>query len=175
MVWRASGQRSGACSAVVTVRALGAGALLLGLAATRTGAGTTFVDQAHPSGRADRGKRRVRAAPRGSAAARGGLKESDPGAAPTGIFSSRVVPAVTRHRAAFQFTTTARGALRVDLHDASGRHVRALLEDADMAPGLHSLNFDARDDHGHRLASGVYSYRAQAAERSVAGRFVVAR
>ena len=116
MVWRASGQRSGACSAVVTVRA-----------------------------------------------------------APTGIFSSRVVPAVARHRAAWQFTTTARSALRVDLYDASGRHVRALLEDADMAPGLHSLNFDARDDHGHRLASGVYSYRAQAAERSVAGRFVVAR
>jgi hypothetical protein len=64
---------------------------------------------------------------------------------------------------------------RVDLFDASGRHVRALLDDADMAPGLHSLNFDARDDHGDRLASGVYFYRVQAAERSVAGRFVIVR
>jgi len=116
MVWRASGQRSGACSAVVTVRA-----------------------------------------------------------APTAMFSARVVPAVTRYVAALQFTTTARSSLRVDLYDASGRHVRALLEDADMAPGLHSLNFDARDDHGDRLASGVYFYRVQAAERSVAGRFVVVR
>jgi hypothetical protein len=105
----------------------------------------------------------------------GGAKDDEPGAGATNAFSARVVPAVTRSTAALQFTLIARSTLRVDLFDASGRHVRALLDDAEMAPGLHSLNFDARDDHGDRLASGVYFYRVQAAERSVAGRFVIVR
>jgi hypothetical protein len=105
----------------------------------------------------------------------GGAKDDDPGTGTTNAFSARVVPAVTRSTAALQFTTTARSSLRVDLFDASGRHVRALMDDADMAPGLHTLNFDARDDHGDRLVSGVYFYRVQAAERSVAGRFVIVR
>ena len=44
-----------------------------------------------------------------------------------------------------------------------------------MAPGLHSVNFDAQDESGSRLGPGVYFYRVQALERSVAGKLVVVR
>jgi hypothetical protein len=44
-------------------------------------------------------------------------------------FGARMVPSITSSVATLQFTTTRRGAVRADLFDASGRRVKALLEE----------------------------------------------
>ena len=71
--------------------------------------------------------------------------------------------------------TTQRGPVQIELFDAAGRRVRTLVDEADMAPGVHSQQFDGRGEHGGRLESGMYFYRVRAAERSVVGRLVLAR
>jgi hypothetical protein len=90
-------------------------------------------------------------------------------------FGVRLVPTVTGGTATLQFTTTRAGPVRIALFDASGRQVRTLLDQPVVAPGLHSLNFDAQGEHGDRLGPGVYFYRVQAVERSVSGRLVLLR
>jgi hypothetical protein len=90
-------------------------------------------------------------------------------------FGARMVPSITSSAATLQFTTTRRGAVRADLFDASGRRVKELLDESDMAPGLHTLNVDGRSERGDRLGAGVYFYRLQATERSVVGRLVFVR
>jgi parallel beta-helix repeat protein len=90
-------------------------------------------------------------------------------------FGARMVPSITSSIATLQFTTTRHGAVRADLFDASGRRVKELLDESDMAPGLHTLNVDGRSERGDRLGAGVYFYRLQATERSVVGRLVFVR
>jgi len=90
-------------------------------------------------------------------------------------FGARMVPTITSSVATLHFTTTRRGAVRVDLFDASGRRVKGLMDESDMAPGLHTLNVDSRSDRGDRLGAGVYFYRVQATERSAVGRLVFVR
>ena len=50
-----------------------------------------------------------------------------------------------------------------------------LLDEPDLSPGAHSLQFDGRSDRGDRLDSGVYFYRVQAAGRTAVGRLVLTR
>ena len=65
----------------------------------------------------------------------------------------------------FNPETTIRFALRerqrVSLHiyDIRGRKVRTLLQNAELAPGWHEMIWDARDDAGRPVASGVYLYQ----------------
>lgn len=104
----------------------------------------------------------------------------DPAGAATGAglpveFGARMVPTVTHADATLHLSLTRRGPVRVDLFDASGRLVRNLLDDPDMAPGSHLLRVDGRGGRGDRLGSGVYFYRVQAAERSAVGRYVLVR
>jgi hypothetical protein len=55
--------------------------------------------------------------------------------------------------------TLARGGeMRLDLFDLSGRHVRQLVEGV-RAPGAQIANWDLRDDHGRRVAPGLYLSR----------------
>jgi len=76
---------------------------------------------------------------------------------------------------ALHLSLTRPGRVRADLYDASGRLVRALHDEPDMAPGLHRLPVDGRSDRGDPLASGMYFLRVQAAERSAVVRFVLVR
>ena len=50
------------------------------------------------------------------------------------------------------------GQARVGVYDRSGRLVRSLL-DAGLKPGSYSLAWRGEDDHGRRLAQGVYFVR----------------
>jgi PKD repeat protein len=50
------------------------------------------------------------------------------------------------------------GRVVVDVFDVTGRRVRRLL-DRSYGQGLHTADFDGRDDRGQVLASGVYVYR----------------
>jgi hypothetical protein len=90
-------------------------------------------------------------------------------------FGAWVAPNVVRTEAVLSFATTRPGPVRVDLHDAAGRRVRTLLDDARVEPGLHRILLDGRSDRGDRLESGLYFYRVQAAERTATGKIVFSR
>lgn len=49
------------------------------------------------------------------------------------------------------------GRARVHIFDVAGRHVRTL--EAEVVPGRNTLQWDGRDDDGHRTGPGVYVYR----------------
>jgi hypothetical protein len=53
------------------------------------------------------------------------------------------------------------GHVRLDVHNLRGQLVRTLV-DGPLGAGTHGLSFDARDEAGRPLASGVYIYRLQA-------------
>ena len=108
----------------------------------------------------------------GAAAIASGESAHD-GAALT--FGAWVTPSVLRTDAVLSFVTTRAGGVRVQLYDAAGRLVRDLLDDANVAPGMHRIALDGRSDRGDRLESGMYFYRVQAAERTALGKVVVAR
>lgn len=88
-------------------------------------------------------------------------------------FSMRAEPNVLRDG-----RTTLRYALPEVLHvdlaiyDVSGRRVRTLVHE-NRAAGSHVIGWNARNDHGQFLSSGVYFYRIDAGGRSQAGRLVL--
>ena len=49
--------------------------------------------------------------------------------------------------------------VRVEIYNAAGQRVRALL-DHDMDAGAQTVSWDGRDDHGRDVSSGLYVYRA---------------
>src|SRR2546422_360806 len=56
--------------------------------------------------------------------------------------------------------------LTLDIFDIQGRHLRRLLLGS-QAPGTYRATWDARDDRGRRVQSGVYFYRLRAGDDSV--------
>jgi hypothetical protein len=50
------------------------------------------------------------------------------------------------------------GPVVLTLHDPAGRRIRTLFEDRGGA-GIRAVIWDGRDDHGHRVAAGVYLCR----------------
>jgi len=65
---------------------------------------------------------------------------------------------------AFEVRLAEGGAARVRVYDAGGRLVRAIWDGA-LAAGAHPLAWDARDERGLPVASGVYMLRLEAGGR----------
>jgi hypothetical protein len=59
-----------------------------------------------------------------------------------------------------EYTLGASGPVRLNVYDATGRHVRTLV-DRTESRGDHRVMFDGRDGSGQPLASGVYLYRLE--------------
>ena len=89
--------------------------------------------------------------------------------------AASIAPSPASPEPLLRFSTTRPGPVRIDVFDVTGRRLRRLVDAPFMAPGLHSVMLEGRDDQGRRLGSGVYFYRVQATERSFTGRFVIAR
>jgi hypothetical protein len=53
------------------------------------------------------------------------------------------------------------GNVTIAIFDVAGRHVRTLVQGA-LPVGRYEANWDARDDAGRRVGSGVYFYRMDA-------------
>jgi len=51
--------------------------------------------------------------------------------------------------------------VKLNIYDASGRKVKALVNGTEAA-GYHNVNWDARDDYGRRVSSGVYFVKFEA-------------
>jgi hypothetical protein len=49
------------------------------------------------------------------------------------------------------------------IYNVLGEVVRTLVDEA-MVPGVHHKVWDGRDDHGNRVASGIYFYRLRAGD-----------
>ncbi len=56
------------------------------------------------------------------------------------------------------YTLSEEAAVHLAVYSPDGRRLRVLVEDWNSA-GFHKVEFDGRDDAGHRLSSGVYYYR----------------
>jgi hypothetical protein len=54
------------------------------------------------------------------------------------------------------FGVTTRGPAQLVIYDVRGRVVRVLVDEPDIAPGIHQAAWDGRDDQGRAVASGVY-------------------
>jgi hypothetical protein len=63
----------------------------------------------------------------------------------------------------------------VDVFDLRGRLVRRLLGGRDLEPGSHALSWDLSDDHGSRVASGVYFARVRAGDEQATRKVFVTR
>ena len=66
-----------------------------------------------------------------------------------------------RPRTVLHFSLPTARDVELRVFDVAGRAVKTLAR-GPMGPGVHTLQWDATDDHGGRLASGVYFYRLTA-------------
>jgi hypothetical protein len=94
-------------------------------------------------------------------------------------FRSRVslsAPAPNPSGGAMRFSVTVAEEMRirVAVYNVSGRRVRTIV-DATMPAGTRSLEWDARDDAGLRVASGAYYLRLDADGRQQARKLMVVR
>ena len=62
--------------------------------------------------------------------------------------------------------------MALELYDLGGRLVRTLVRAAQPA-GQYQVTWDGRDDHGRRLASGVYFVRLSLGARQQVKRLVI--
>ncbi len=53
------------------------------------------------------------------------------------------------------------GTVRLAIYNTAGQLVRTLVN-GDMSPGVHQMTWDARDDQGQQVTSGLYLYRIEA-------------
>jgi hypothetical protein len=66
------------------------------------------------------------------------------------------------------------GTARLEVFDAAGRQVRRLL-DAVVTAGQHDVVWDGRDNRGHSMPPGSYTYRLIAEGRTLSRRLVLLR
>lgn len=79
------------------------------------------------------------------------------------------------HRAVLAFDLQDPVPLRLQVFDIAGRPVRTLVDDARHPSGSHAYTWNGEDDHGRRVAPGLYYYRLEAGDRVLARKLVLAR
>jgi hypothetical protein len=73
-----------------------------------------------------------------------------------------------------RFQLAQAGSARLEVFNLAGQRVR-VLQDGDLPAGTHSLRFDARNDAGRELGSGLYFYRLSAGGQSRTERMLLVR
>jgi hypothetical protein len=81
-------------------------------------------------------------------------------------------PNPAREKTQFRLELPGPMQVRVELFDVGGRRVRTLLDESRGA-GTSNLTFDLRDEHGQRLAQGIYLVQARLGESVITRRLVV--
>jgi hypothetical protein len=67
------------------------------------------------------------------------------------------------------------GAVSLAIHDVAGRRVRTLVPTGEMAAGEYRIEWDGRDDAGHRLPTGIYWARLASRGRVEVERLMIVR
>jgi parallel beta-helix repeat protein len=103
---------------------------------------------------------------------------------PTGVAGTRSPEPVLMQNAPNPFGSSTRisfvvppgesGPVTVDIYDVRGRHVRQLV-DADGLSGASATEWNGRDDHGRRVATGIYIYRLSVGSHAVTRRMTLVR
>ena len=75
-------------------------------------------------------------------------------------------------RTRIRFALEEDGPVDLSLYDAGGRRIRRLIE-GNLAAGVHSADWDGRDERGKPVAPGVYYYRVVTPEGSRARKLVL--
>jgi hypothetical protein len=83
-------------------------------------------------------------------------------------------PNPAREHSSFRLELPVPTRAQVEVFDISGRRVRTLLDETRGA-GSENLTFDLRDEHGSRLAQGVYLVRARLGETAIMRRLIITR
>jgi hypothetical protein len=78
---------------------------------------------------------------------------------PAVISLERPVPDPMRGVATIRFSLPHRAQTSVSIRSATGSLVRVISGPQSLAPSTYSLSWDGCDDHGHRVAPGVYFWR----------------
>ncbi len=117
----------------------------------------------------------------GAMTAHHGLQSSSPtaGVAPSSTRSPSLAfaaptPNPMRGAATFTLVLGTRGPLRVGLYDVQGRLVRTL-RDGESPAGEQRITWDGRDEHGARVAPGLYLARAEGNGRALVRRVCLLR
>jgi hypothetical protein len=87
---------------------------------------------------------------------------------------SAPAPNPARERSSFRLELPVPMRVQVEVFDISGRRIRTLLDEARGA-GVENLAFDLRDDHGSRLAQGIYLVRARLGDTAIMRRLIITR
>jgi hypothetical protein len=98
-----------------------------------------------------------------------GIASLAPGPVLFGAFPN---PSASRTTIAFELPAPA--AVRLEVFDAVGRHVRTLAPGV-FGPGLHEVSWNGRNDQGREVASGVFLYRLDAEGTRRSGRLTLVR
>jgi PKD repeat protein len=86
-----------------------------------------------------------------------------------------VAPNPLNPQGKLSFVVTKPGVTTIQVFDLNGRLVRTLMQREYLAPGLHDVTIDGRNEQGNKLASGVYYYRVQSADGISKGSIAVLR
>lgn len=90
-------------------------------------------------------------------------------------FAIRVCPNPSIGRTEIRCALAAPAPLVIRIHDAAGRLVRTLENEAHVPAGPRITVWDGRDTAGRRLPAGVYTYQALAGHNSGSGRLILLR
>ena len=80
---------------------------------------------------------------------------------PRTLSLDRPLPDPMRGHATIRFSVPRRTRASVSIRSATGALVRVLSGPQSLAPNTYSLTWDSRDDHGRRVAPGVYFWRLE--------------
>ena len=83
-------------------------------------------------------------------------------------------PNPARERAKFDLELPGPMQVQVEVFDVGGRRVRTLLDEP-RAAGIEDLTFDLRDEHGSRLAQGIYLVRVRLGNTVIMRRLAITR
>lgn len=72
-----------------------------------------------------------------------------------GLFEGSIGHLDTNPQTVLKYEIAAVGSVRLDVFDFAGCKVKALIQETQPA-GTHSITWQARDEQGHSLFSGVY-------------------
>jgi hypothetical protein len=96
----------------------------------------------------------------------------DPVATPGALRLRAPFPNPLVQRCAMAFDLPRSGPVRLSLHDVAGRLVRTIAEGT-LAAGPHHFDWDRIDEHGRRVAAGVYFVRLEAGSERARAKVVV--
>jgi hypothetical protein len=96
------------------------------------------------------------------------------GGGPSALLLAPPRPNPARGRATFRYALPREGAVWLTIHDARGRTIATIVS-AQQAAGMHAAIWLGRDDHGARVAPGVYYARLEAPGGVETARIAVVR